>query len=163
MINENLIYDIFEAPDYFSFFELIHTDTGLSNVPYNMSDLRRLAICSHVLNYIRHKSEFAIRINSGFRSDDVNRVVGGVPNSYHRRGHAFDISPLYKDLTRYKTIAKIVEFSPLRTYLLEVIPYDDKHFVHISINVDKLLYDLLYVVNHTENPCAFKSLILKYS
>lgn len=131
----NLFLDIIKAPDYFSFYELIHTDTGLNNVPEYLPDVRTLALCSRVLNYIRQEVGFPISINSGFRSSDVNRAVGGVSNSNHLSGCAFDIRPSQKDNKKYQQLRHLLQATPLADYFEEIIPYPDKGFVHICINM----------------------------
>lgn len=144
---KNLILDIIEAPAYFSFFELIHTDTGLNNVPSDLIYVRNLVLCSRVLNYIRHEVGFPISINSGYRSSDVNRAVGGVATSHHLRGCAFDIRPTYKSKARYSELVHLLMNTPLSVYFEEIIPYRQKGFVHISINMPTLYSNLLEMVD----------------
>lgn len=138
-----LFLDIIHAPEYFSFYELIHTDTGLNNVPEYLADVRTLALCSRFLNYIRHEVGFPISINSGFRSADVNRKVGGVSNSNHLYGRAFDIRPSQKDPKKYQQLRHVLQSTPLADYFEEIIPYPDKGFVHISINIGYLFEQVL--------------------
>lgn len=144
---KNLLVDIIKAPDYFSFYELIHTDTGLNNVPQYLSDVRTLALCSRVLNYIRHEVGFPISINSGYRSPDVNRKVGGVSNSNHLFGRAFDIRPSHKDNKRYQDLLHFVQATPFADYLEEIIPYRKEGFVHISINMSTFYANVLDLVD----------------
>lgn len=139
---DKLITPIIEAPDYFSFQELIHTDTGLNNVPRYLSIVRTLALCSRVLNYIRHEVGFPISINSGFRSPDVNRAVGGVSTSHHLFGRAFDIRPTQNDKMRYRQLLRLLQSSPLCEYFDEVIPYHKKGFVHISIDMKHFYFQV---------------------
>ncbi len=142
-----LFLDIIKAPDYFSFYELIHTDTGLNNVPEYLADVRTLALCSRVLNYIRHEVGYPISINSGFRSADVNRKVGGVSNSNHLYGRAFDIRPSQKDPKKYQQLRHLLQATPLADYFEEIIPYPDKGFVHIAIDMKKLFENVLEMVD----------------
>lgn len=144
---KNLLLDIIEAPDYFSFNELIHTDTGLNNVPSDLIDVRRLVLCSRVLNYIRHTLGFPISINSGYRSVEVNRQVGGVVTSHHQLGRAFDIRPTYKSKARYSDLVHLLMTTPLSDYLEEIIPYREKGFVHISIDMPTLFENVLEMVD----------------
>lgn len=46
-----------------------------------------------VLDDIREKFGKPILVNSGYRSPEHNRRVGGAPRSYHVRGMAADIRP----------------------------------------------------------------------
>lgn len=49
------------------------------------------ALCLHVLEPIRAHFNKPVTVNSGFRSDAVNRLVGSKPGSQHARGEAADI------------------------------------------------------------------------
>ena len=82
---------------HFTLEELTASDTahreGLSNHPdpTALANLRRL---SQTLEQVRSLLGCPIRINSAYRSDEVNRRVGGVSGSAHTRGLAADISVL---------------------------------------------------------------------
>ena len=83
-------------PKYFSFRELIYSHTadayGIENVPTfeQIDNLNRL--CRLVLDDARMKLNAPIRVNSGFRSVELNKIVGGVYNSQHCKGLAADLS-----------------------------------------------------------------------
>lgn len=142
-----LFLDIIHAPEYFSFYELIHTDTGLNNVPEYLVDIRTLGLCSRVLNYIRHQVGFPISVNSGYRSTDVNRAVGGAVHSHHLCGRAFDIRPSSKSKVRYEQLLDVLQSASLSEFFDEVIPYADKGFVHISINMQTIYDNVLSMVD----------------
>lgn len=80
---------------HFTLQELTASDTaqreGLSNYPdpSALANLRRL---SQTLEQVRSLLGYPIRINSAYRSDEVNRRVGGTPDSAHTFGLAADIS-----------------------------------------------------------------------
>ena len=75
----------------FSFNELTKTDTGLENTPSDMNVIRNLVRLSEFLQIIRNELQLPIIVNSGYRSKEVNEVVGGVLSSYHVKGLAADI------------------------------------------------------------------------
>ena len=76
----------------FTLTELTKTNTGLPNEP-NCEEVGRLReLCEKVLQPLRDLYGNPIIVNSGFRSQEVNRKVGGVPNSQHRYGEAVDIT-----------------------------------------------------------------------
>lgn len=78
--------------DHFTLEELTRTDTGIPNVPTprQVDRLRHLAAC---LEKIKAKAlnGLPVIVSSGFRSEAVNRAVGGSPTSDHRNGDAADI------------------------------------------------------------------------
>ena len=77
----------------FTLEEMTHTDTDLPNIPTaeEIEKLRWLA--ENILQPIRDALG-PVKVNSAFRSESVNKAVGGVPNSQHRLAEAADINPL---------------------------------------------------------------------
>jgi hypothetical protein len=77
---------------YFTIEELCSTSTGLDNTP-NEEEIKHLEELMEVLDDIREAWGSAIRVNSGFRSEAVNKAIGGSKTSEHRLGYAVDIEP----------------------------------------------------------------------
>lgn len=84
----------------FTFEELCHSATaeskGIKNVPGNrwqeaMVRDNLKVLCEQVLQPLRDHLGKAVVINSGFRTVQVNQLVGGVPTSQHLLGEAADI------------------------------------------------------------------------
>jgi len=75
----------------FSLAELTATGRNLPNVPTEgeIANLRMLA--EKVLQPLRDALGKPVRVNSAFRSEAVNRAVGGTATSQHRLGQAADI------------------------------------------------------------------------
>ena len=83
--------------EHFSLAELTKTNSGIANVPSEaqVENLKRLC---RWLERLRRRwndkygdGDDPIIINSGFRSAEVNKAVGGVPTSNHLTGCAVDI------------------------------------------------------------------------
>ena len=78
----------------FSLAELTRSDTakrrGLSNTP-NEHELGNITKTAGELEKIREYVDAAIVVSSCFRSESVNRAVGGSKTSAHRYGSAADI------------------------------------------------------------------------
>ncbi len=84
-------------PNNFQLYELCATDTGLPNEP-DETEIEKLTYLAHyILQPIRDKWG-RIGVNSAFRSDGVNKAVGGVEDSDHPLGEAADIVPLDADI-----------------------------------------------------------------
>lgn len=84
---------------YFRFPELIATGTKLDNCPVTFEQISNLLSLANKLTCLRIVFGSPIIVNSGYRSPEVNSLVGGVPNSKHLDGLAADItcSPLEFD------------------------------------------------------------------
>ena len=83
--------------EHFKLEELCKTKTGIENVPNEaqVENLKRLCRWLEQLrrrwNNLYGEGDDPIIINSGFRSPEVNRAVGGVSTSNHLTGCAVDI------------------------------------------------------------------------
>jgi hypothetical protein len=105
---------------HFTLGELCKTKTGIENVP-NEAQVENLKRVCQWLEELREKNsltpdpspkgegsrykETPIIINSGYRSSQVNKAVGGAPNSNHLTGCAVDIHVSgMEQLIRYAAI-----------------------------------------------------------
>ena len=52
-------------------------------------------LCEQVLEPLREHFGISVVISSGYRCPQLNKAVGGVPNSQHQKGEAADIIPPY--------------------------------------------------------------------
>ena len=83
--------------EHFKLEELCKTKTGIKNVPNEaqVENLKRLCRWLEQLrrrwNNLYGEGDDPIIINSGFRSPEVNKAVGGVSTSNHLTGCAADI------------------------------------------------------------------------
>lgn len=117
---------------YFSITELSRSSAAaklhLENTP-NAECIKNLeALVAHILDPARVQLGMPIKVNSGFRSPLVNKVVGGTPTSQHLRGEAADIC--CKDNNRLLPILKRLPYDQLIAYRSK----NDDHilFFHVS-------------------------------
>ena len=96
---------------HFTMGELCKTTTGIENVPNaaQVENLKRLCSWLEMLrsewNNRYGEGNDPIIINSGYRSPEVNKAVGGVPSSNHLTGCAVDIHVSgMEQLIRYAAI-----------------------------------------------------------
>jgi putative chitinase len=112
---------------HFSLAELTVTKTKLDNTP-SKEVIEVLRTTAFYMEKVREiLGNVAITINSGYRSPDVNRAVGGTSNSSHTYGYAVDFTayghtPL--------TISNILSKSSLK---FDQLIYE-KTWVHISFD-----------------------------
>ena len=84
---------------YFKLEELTYSATAqarfIENVPSAeaVRNLELLVKC--VLDPLREAWGSPIIVNSGYRSEELNRAVGGAQYRYHMKGMAADIRPKY--------------------------------------------------------------------
>ncbi len=79
----------------FSLAEMVKSETalrhGMENNPGPDEINNLLNLCANVLQPIRDHYQKGVKVNSGYRSPDVNAKVGGSRTSDHTRGMAADI------------------------------------------------------------------------
>lgn len=94
---------------YFTLEEMTHSQAaarrGLPNQPTAKQLESMKALVRNVLDPLREALGRPVNINSGFRSDAVNKAVGGSSTSQHRYGEAADI--VVPGLTVEQVIARI--------------------------------------------------------
>ena len=76
--------------EHFTLGELTKTNHKVYNIPSHeaIENLKRLCVG---LEALRERAGVPIVINSGYRSPQLNRKIGGQPNSNHLTGCAVDI------------------------------------------------------------------------
>ena len=121
----------------FSYDELIASATakrlGLDNTPSpeEKERLRELAI--KILQPIRDKWRSPIIVNSAYRSEQVNKAVGGVAASQHRLGEAADIKVGGKDRNKklFKCIYNMIVKGEIKVG--QLIDEYNYQWIHVSL------------------------------
>lgn len=113
--------------EHFTFDELVHSETALKHGIKNepplsvMDNLQNL--CYH-LEVIRYRFGKPVKITSGYRCEELNRLVNGVSNSKHIEGLAADITaPNLLELC-YVVKSLKLPYSYLDT---------DKNYIHFNL------------------------------
>ena len=80
---------------HFTIEELCASDTakakGISNKPNVQQMINLVYLTAYVLEPLRVAMGESIKISSGFRSEALNKAVGGAFNSQHKKGQAADL------------------------------------------------------------------------
>ena len=89
---------------YFTLGELCKSDVAvekrIENTPDNPTFERMQALMDECLDKVREMWGKPIGVNSGYRSAELNKAVGGAKNSQHLRGEAADITTGTKENNR---------------------------------------------------------------
>ena len=90
-MTEEIINKQAKLSPHFTLGELTKTNVkGIDNVPPHAAVLNLKNLCENWLEPLR-QAQGPIVINSGFRSEAVNKAIGGVKGSNHLSGCAVDI------------------------------------------------------------------------
>lgn len=117
-----------ELSKNFTLRELTKTNTGLPNLITDLEIDNLTRLCQRVLQPARDKLGLPIIVNSGYRSEQVNKAVGGAPNSQHLKGEAGDITAGSRERNKMLfNILKKLDFDQLINY--------DYRFIHVSYTV----------------------------
>ena len=121
----------------FSYDELIASSTskrlGLDNTPSEEEKEKLRQLAEEILQPIRDAWKSPIIVNSAYRSEAVNKAVGGVKNSQHRLGEAADITIGGKERNRklFNFIYKLINQGKIKVgQLIDEYNYS---WVHISL------------------------------
>lgn len=90
---------------FFSLSEICRSDIafakGIANTPTDNATIERIhTLMDECLDKVRELWGKPIGVNSGYRSPELNRAVGGAKNSQHLKGEAADITTGSKENNR---------------------------------------------------------------
>ena len=81
---------------YFSMKELIRSDVAglkeIDNTPTKDVEDKLELLINNILDPIREMWGRPLTVNSGYRCEELNKVIGGKPTSQHLKGEAADIT-----------------------------------------------------------------------
>ena len=125
---------------YFKLEEMLRTGTNLPNVPtWEVVDNLR-ALIENVLIPAREALGAPIHVNSGYRSPEVNKAVGGAKNSQHVLGEAADLTTGTKEGNKllFQALLKVAMFDQL-------IDEKDFSWIHVSFRKGKNRLEVLKI------------------
>ena len=103
---------------------------GIRNEPDSRAKLAIVNLCAKLLQPLRDIYGNPIRINSGYRCPELNKAVGGVPNSMHQNGEASDLSIDGKA----RELLELIEENHLP--FDQAILYRKQNFLHVSLKAE---------------------------
>lgn len=113
--------------------DLIYSDTAIKNGINNRPRVKEMAclydLIDNVLNPIC-RTVGQLSINSGYRCEELNRLVGGVKNSQHMLGQAADIRCAVRGRDNQDYLDEVEEWMKREKNFDQLIRYDT--FIHVS-------------------------------
>ena len=121
---------------HISYKEAVHSNTakrrGIENKP-NDDQLYNMAKVAHnIFEPLRLYVGGAIKINSFFRSEELNKAIGGSSKSQHCQGCALDIDDIYGHKSNYQMFEYIRENLDFDQLIYEFGDADNPDWVHVS-------------------------------
>ena len=105
---------------------------GINNKPNVQQMINLVYLTAYVLEPLRVAMGEPIKIGSGFRSQALNKAVGGVSNSQHLKGQAADLC-IDGDLKKgRKWFEYIKNHLPFDQLIWEHNPKTGSYWVHVS-------------------------------
>lgn len=147
----------------FTLHEMIKSETalrlGLDNTPPEEVITNLQILCVNVLQPIRDYFQTGVKVNSGYRSPEVNVAVGGSPTSDHCRGMAADIE--IPGLANFELAAWIRENLNFTQLILEfyTIGIPDSGWVHVSYNPANLKGQVMTAVKQNGRTVYLNELV----
>ncbi|RGN50028.1 MULTISPECIES: D-Ala-D-Ala carboxypeptidase family metallohydrolase [unclassified Bacteroides] len=116
---------------YFTLDELAHSNVArtkrIDNTPNEQQKKALVALVDNVLDPLRDLFGKPVLVSSGFRSNDLNRAVGGAATSQHMKGEAADIYTGTKEGNK-----KLFELIRDNLPFDQLIDEKDFSWVHVS-------------------------------
>lgn len=108
---------------------------NIDNTPTD-TELFYLNELAHTLQKIRDEYQKPIIIDSAFRCEALNKVVGGAKNSDHKYGAAADIHSLSDSIQDNKELWNVILDMVQRDQIVlrQIINEYNYNWIHISIN-----------------------------
>lgn len=129
---------------HFDFEELTHSDTAIAkkidNTPTEEVKKNLENLVKYVLDPLREMYGKPIYVNSGYRSEALNKAVGGSKTSQHVLGMAADIDTRTREGNQelFDLIAKNLSFDQL-------IDEKDYSWIHVSFDPKRLRNQILHL------------------
>jgi hypothetical protein len=107
---------------------------GIDNTPSDIAINNLRLLCNNVLQPLRDHMDESIKVNSGYRSPDLNKKIGGSKSSQHCLGQAADISCGERTAELYEYIKNNLIFDQI---IWEFGNDDNPDWVHVSYSSTK--------------------------
>ena len=136
--------------EHFTLEEMVKSEAalrkGIDNTPPQevADNLKRL--CENILQPVREHYGKGVKVNSGYRSSEVNIAIGGAAKSDHMTGNAADIE--IPGVPNHELASYIAANYPFTQVILEfyTLGIPDSGWVHVAYNPADLKKQMLTAV-----------------
>lgn len=105
-------YKLLKSMKFFTIRELTKSDTakrhGIANNPSKEEEKNLVALVDNILDPLREAYGKPIIVTSGYRCEELNRLVGGSKTSQHRVGMAVDIRTIKDTVEENKKLYDLI-------------------------------------------------------
>jgi len=108
------------------------TRRGIDNVPNDEQLANMELIAEKVFEPLREWVDGPIKVNSFFRSVDLNKAIGGSSKSQHCKGQAIDIDDTYGKVANSEMYHYIKENLDFDQLIWEFGDDDNPNWIHVS-------------------------------
>lgn len=148
----------------FTLEELTVTSQKADNTPDATSKAHLKDLCENCLQPLRDFYGKPIKINSGYRSAAVNKLVGGSATSAHSVGYAADTKPANGDMVEYQKV--VLEWAKTHKFDQIIIEYPKNYvaqWIHIAVKnrAGQQRKQILYTTNGKSYPAITNKFYLK--
>lgn len=105
---------------------------GIKNIPNEDQIFNMITLCTEIFEPLRKWVGGPIKINSFFRSDELNKAIGGSSKSQHCTGCAIDIDDVYGHKTNAEMFDHICTHFDFDQIIWEFGDDTNPDWVHVS-------------------------------
>ena len=132
---------------------------GIENIPDEYQITNMYILAHKVFEPLRKWVGGPIKINSFFRSPELNKAIGGSSKSQHCEGRAMDIDDVYGHKTNSEMFKYIKENLDFDQMIWEFGTEDNPNWVHISyVSEDKNRNRCLKAYKDENNKTCYQSM-----
>ena len=122
--------------NHITYAEACHSDTakrkGISNIPSEDQMWNMIKLGSMIFEPLREWAGGPIKISSFFRSEELNRAIGGSASSQHCNGQAFDLDDVYGHKTNSEMFDYITTHLDFDQIIWEFGTDENPDWIHVS-------------------------------
>ena len=123
-----------DISDHITYAEATHTGTGILNIPRSSDLSNMMLVAKKVFEPARERFDMPINVNSFYRSQAVNKAVGGADTSQHVTGEAIDMDAVgFSNKHLFLYILHSLDFDQL---IWEFGDDNEPDWVHVSYKAE---------------------------